>query len=311
MLCFRKPLWGLVQSIPSAGGYPGHARGCITRILGRTSSPLRLPQGPRSGWRQEATRPRTRSSPRCRRQAHLHHGPLRHQHPRHHQGPQQRGHLFPRRQAVDEDHRPPHARQRGLHGNPRMGNHRQRQHTSRPRRRRLSRHRLTTGVQEGATAAQVQGPQSHPPAPNRKPLPPQRAPHLPVLRKGPLRSRGQGRTLHLLRLPLPPQARQRHLLHAATQRQALRAPHRRPDQAAHPHRVQHARLGEDGQRGDGLRHQGAAGARRGSRRRARRHPQAYGPPLGAGREDGPHHRGDPPAHPPSPREPGAAGAGGR
>ena len=80
---------------------------------------------------------------------------------------------------------------------------------------------------------------------------PRRTGQVRDLRQGPHRRRGQERPVHLLRLPLPPQARQGHLRDPQAQRQELRGNHRRQHPGEHPHRVQHPRPGETGGRGDG------------------------------------------------------------
>ena len=91
----------------------------------------------------------------------------------------------------------------------------------------LSRHRQQAGVPKGQEAARVPRPQAGEPPPGFQPLPAQRPAQVRDLRQGHDRCRGQERQVHLLRLPLPPEAGQRHLQDPQAQRQDLREAHRR------------------------------------------------------------------------------------
>ena len=64
------------------------------------------------------------------------------------------------------------------------------------------------------------------PLPGRQPLPAQRSAQVRTLRQRAHRRRTQERQVHLLRLPLPAQAGQRHLQDPRAQRQELREAHR-------------------------------------------------------------------------------------
>ena len=87
---------------------------------------------------------------------------------------------------------------------------------------RLPRHRVPAGVPAGQEAAGSPRPGSHPPPPRRQPLPAQRAGQVRHPRQGPHRRRSQEREVHLLRLPVHPQAGQWNLRHPQAQRQELR-----------------------------------------------------------------------------------------
>ena len=73
------------------------------------------------------------------------------------------------------------------------------------------------------------------------------------LRQGHDRRRGQERQIHLLRLPIRAEARQRRVQDSQAQCQELREPHRRGNPGKHPHRVQHPGPGETAGRGVGRR----------------------------------------------------------
>ena len=70
------------------------------------------------------------------------------------------------------------------------------------------RHHIQAGLPEGQEAAQVPRPEEGEPPPRLQPLPAQWHRQVRDLRQGHDRSRGQERQVHLLHLPLPPQARQ-------------------------------------------------------------------------------------------------------
>ena len=105
-------------------------------------------------------------------------------------------------------------------------------------------------------------PKKDEPPPRLQPLPAQRTSlRVRDLRQGHDRSRGQERQVHLLHLPLPPQARQ-----AAPARppgstpRASRSSSSMNIQRQHPHRVQHPRPGEAAGRGDGRRGRASSGS---------------------------------------------------
>ena len=146
----------------------------------------------------------------------------------------------------------------------------------------------------------------HPP-PRRQPLPAQRHRQVRDLRQGPHRPRGQERPVHLLRLPLPAEARPGSLRHPQAQRQAVRGNDRRADTGEHPHREQHPGTGEAGQRGTGQRDQGAAGKAGDGGGGVGRGEAQDGPALARGGE----HRPGDQRHPaPAPRAQGASGEAG-
>ena len=90
-----------------------------------------------------------------------------------------------------------------------------------PRGERLPRHRLSAGVPTRGQEDALAGAHGHSSPSHCESLPPQRAPHLRELRQGSHRIRGQGRQVHLLRLPVTPQAWQALLQGTQAQRQAL------------------------------------------------------------------------------------------
>ena len=114
--------------------------------------------------------------------------------------------------------------------------------------------------QKGQEAARLPRPQEDESPPRLQPLPAQRTAQVRDLRQGHDRCRGQERQVHLLRLPLPPQAGQRHLQDPQAQRQELRGAYRHQHQGERPHRVQHPRPREAAGRGNGRRDRRAAGA---------------------------------------------------
>ena len=211
----------------SSGGYAGDAGGGVAGILGHQLRPLRLQEGLRPGRAKEAAHAGAEPPRRRRGPPHLRHGAPGQEHPRRDQDPQRRGHPNHQRQEVAEDHHPHHARQRGVYGSRGLGNQGQGQGRPGAGGGRLSRHRQQTGVPKGQEAAGVPRPQAGEPPTGFQPLPPQRPAQVRDLRQGHDRCRGQERQVHLLRLPLPPEARQRDLQDPQAQRQDLREAHRR------------------------------------------------------------------------------------
>ena len=101
---------------------------------------------------------------------------------------------------------------------------------------------------------------------SRQHLPPQRAGQVQGVQPRPLRPGRQERKVHLLRLPVGDEARQRGVRRPQAQRAALRGVGGGEDSGEPAHRVQHPSVGEAGGQGDGRSGSGAAsqaGDRRG------------------------------------------------
>ena len=115
----------------------------------------------------------------------------------------------------------------GVHRNRGLGSQRQGRRAPRACRGRTPRHRLQAGVPAHRQDDGVPRPEEGEPPPHLQPLPAQRHRQVRDLRQGHDRSRGQERQVHLLHLPLPPQARQGNLQDPQAQRQEIREDHRR------------------------------------------------------------------------------------
>ena len=120
---------------------------------------------------------------------------------------QRRGHPHFQRKEVAQDHRPLHPHQRGLCRNRGLGNQLQGRPAARAGRGRTPRHRDQEGVPTRRQVDAVPRSEQGEPPPRLQPLSAQRAGQVRDLRQGHDRCRGQERQVHLLHLPLPPQAR--------------------------------------------------------------------------------------------------------
>ena len=222
-----------------AGGRPRHARGRLTRLLGRQPHPLRLHEGLRAGRREEAPPAGARLRHRPRRGAHLRprRGGQGHHRDRAH--PQRRRHRQPHRTPLVQERRPHPAHQRRLHGHAAVGRGREGRRAAGAHRGRLHGDRLEGALHGRAVADALPRAEARPPAPRRQHLPAERARQVPELPPRPLRAGLQERQVLLLRLPVAHEARPGRLRCPEAQRAALRAPRRRPAPRQRPHRVQH------------------------------------------------------------------------
>ena len=240
--------------------------GRITRLLGCQLRPLRLQSGQGAGRSQEKADAGDRPGHGSHRQARLRLSRGRNGDAEHRPHAQRRGPRQPSRKALVQERHPLHPQERGLHGHPGLGHFGHEQGRAGSGGEGIPLHRLQVPVPQGEPEAALPRPQEGASPQGGKHLSPHWTGPLQGVQPGAVRPGRQEREVRLLRLSVPPQARQWHLRCSQAQRPALRGEGGGQDSGERADRVQHPGAGEDGGRGDGRDRQGAeaeAGDRRG------------------------------------------------